>query len=251
MSITNQELKCLKCGNKGDHITRYKQNLPICTTCQKGFSNWHKGSKVALIVFIFTCVATGITLFLLLMLSLMEKYNFGDPSEGIDSNYLMVLGWVQIALAFTIVFLVVTVAVLILRWKFGINPKGFLKSENGNIFIKSEKDKEWTAYQTWMKQSLDESVISEEVKQQIIGKETEAQKAVIKSNYKKGVGMFRGGMCLFIFGLVSLIYGLIVTLPAGFPIGTTAFYTVHLPASLPPMVVGLVLIIVGIRKKKT
>lgn len=242
MSILNQELECVRCGTKSKNITRFKHNLPICENCQKKFTNWHSGNRLAILLIVLSSVATGIILFLWYPLSYLDK--------TLDPDYKMVLGWFQTALTFAIVFLVCTALLFILRQVYGSNPKNYIKPEKGIIFIKSENDTEWIPYQAWMDKSLHESAITEEEKIQFLKEETETQKTIIRSNYKKGLTFLRTGSCLFIFGIVSLIYGLVVTLPAGSPVGTMAFYTVHLPASLPPIIVGISFIIYGTKKKK-
>lgn len=246
MSISNQELECVRCGTKSKNITRFKHNLPTCENCKKKFTIWQNGNRLAILLIALSSIATGITLFLLYPLSFMDKYPFGE----LDSSYKMVLGWFQTAFPFAIVFLVCTVLLFILRQVYGSKPKNYIKPEKGIIFIKSEKDTEWTPYQAWMDKSLHESAITEEERIQFIKKESETQKTIRQANHKKGITSLTIGIIFFNIGIYSLIYGAAVSLPAGFPFGTTAFFTIHLPTSLPLIILGISLIIYGVKKKK-
>lgn len=256
MSTTElfSNLKCARCGTKDAEISEYKRRgfIPTCENCQKKFKIWKNGTRLAILLVVLSSIAIGITLTLLYPLSFMEKFDINyDVNQEIDSNYLRVLGWFQIALSFAIIFLACTVLLYILRRVYGSNPNSYFREENGPI-IKSDIDTEWLSYREWINQTLLERGISENTTLDLIEAEIERQKTMKKKNTKTGRFLVSFGICFIIFGLISLIYGYYVSLVlTDYAVhGAYIFTVIHLPPAAIFLLFGFIDFILGKKKKK-
>lgn len=246
MNSSNQDsisiLKCARCETKDSKLTSFKYDIPICLNCRKKFKIWQIGNRIAILLISLFSIALGATLFLLMAFSMSPEGSGGKRKE--------LFGWFQIALPITVVLMVFVVLLFVLRHRLGSNPKKYIMIDSKMIFIKTENETEWEPYEEWVDKVMQESDFGDQEIDQIIKKKKEIQETIRKSNQKKGNISLVFGILFLIFGIAGVIYGAAVSLPIGFPHGTTVFFTLHLPSSLPFVIIGIGLIIYGIKKRK-
>lgn len=234
-------LKCIKCGTKELEIIQYKRHgvIPTCRKCRRRFQMWTY-AKIPTILLILGFII--VTIILLVFL-----YYLGVSGSEFEQ---ITLYWVLRLLPYSISLLVIIIVISILRRKYGSKLiKYFEYTKEGKL--KSETDNEWYPYKEWIKSLLLERNISEVDIFTCIENEIIRQDIIKATNLKRGKFFSRFGYSLLILAIISLIYGLAVSLEAR-STGEFLFIftTRHLVPSLVTLVLGFLLLIIGIPMKK-
>ncbi len=226
-------LKCIKCGTKEGGIFEYKSHgvIPTCYKCRKRFQIWFI-SKILLFFLSVAFIIVTIALFVFI--------------PGLKHVSSVALPWIRTLTPYSITLLIGIIALIILRMKFGSKLKNYFRY-NKDGYIKSEIDTEWISYRDWINTIFTERIIPDSEKMKFIENEIKRQNIIKVKNTKRAKSWVSIGYCNIVLGIISLIYGLIVSQGLG-AYWYLPFLSRHLPSGGVFLLFGIIFLVYGRQK---